>query len=102
PVLVGWVASLGGALLLLPKVLNNTAALRTQMRGIWLYACFVGFFSPLTYILVLYVLIQGAPVCIVAPLRESSMVFGGLVGVWLLRECVSTSVWVVWWLIFGG
>src|SRR5699024_4989875 len=82
PVLVGWVSSLGGTVLLLPKVLKNTAALRTQMRGIWPYACFVGFFSPLTYILVLSVLSQCAPVSIVAPLRESSMVSGSPPGRW--------------------
>ncbi|HLR30547.1 MAG TPA: DMT family transporter [Paenalcaligenes sp.] len=102
PVLVGWVSSLGGTVLLLPKVLKNTAALRTQMRGIWPYACFVGFFSPLTYILVLYVLSQGAPVSIVAPLRESSMVFGALAGVWLFKERVSTLGWVGCALIFTG
>ncbi|HLS16481.1 MAG TPA: DMT family transporter [Paenalcaligenes sp.] len=102
PVLVGWVSSLGGALLLLPKVMTHATELRTQMRGIWPYACFVGFFSPLTYILVLYVLSQGAPVSIVAPLRESSMVFGALAGVWLFKERVSALGWVGCALIFTG
>jgi len=102
PVLVGWVSSLGGALLLLPKVMTHATELRTQMRGIWPYACFVGFFSPLTYILVLYVLSQGAPVSIVAPLRESSMVFGALAGVWLFKDRVSALGWVGCALIFTG
>lgn len=102
PVLVGWVSSLGGALLLLPKVLTNMPSLRSQMRGVWPYACFVGFFSPLTYILVLFVLSKGAPVSIVAPLRESSMVFGALAGVWLFKERVSALGWAGCLLIFAG
>lgn len=45
----------------------------------------IAVFSPLAYILVLTAM-QSAPVALVAPLRESSIVIGSLFAYWLFRE----------------
>ncbi len=42
-------------------------------------------FSPLAYILVLTAMLS-APVALVAPLRESSIVIGSFLAWWLFRE----------------
>jgi uncharacterized membrane protein len=44
--------------------------------------------SPLSYILVLAALSGGAPLSLVAPLREMSMMVGALMGMLILREPV--------------
>src|SRR5690606_899755 len=59
------------------------------MRGHWHLAIAVGALSPLGYILVLYALRNGAPLSLVAPAREMSMMLGTLAGWFLLREKVS-------------
>src|SRR3546814_19387050 len=58
------------------------------MRGHWHLALAVGVLSPLGYILVLYALRNGAPLSLVAPAREMSMMLGTLAGMLLLRETV--------------
>lgn len=47
--------------------------------------------SRLSYILVLVALSNGAPLSLVAPLREMSMMVGALMGMLILREPV--GVW---------
>lgn len=102
PVLVSWVSSLGGTLMLVPSVIAGRKMLFTKMRRVWPYAFFVGVLSPLAYILILYVLRNGAQISIVAPLRESSMVFGTLAGVLLFKEKVSPLGWAGCLLILTG
>ena len=48
----------------------------------------VGLLSPLFYILVLAALTSGAPLSLVAPMREMSMMVGALLGMLILREKV--------------
>ncbi|MGC9449339.1 EamA family transporter [Cereibacter johrii] len=58
------------------------------MRGHWGAAIGVGLLSPLSYILVLAALTDGAPLSLVAPMREMSMMVGALMGMLILREAV--------------
>lgn len=48
----------------------------------------MGLLSPLSYILVLAALTGGAPLSLVAPMREMSMMVGALMGMLILREAV--------------
>ena len=58
------------------------------MRGRWLLAGAVGLLLPLAYILVLTALGMGAPLSVVAPTREMSMMVGALLGMVVLKEAV--------------
>jgi uncharacterized membrane protein len=58
------------------------------MRGHWWRAAGVGVLAPLSYILVLRALTLGAPVSVVAPMREMSMMLGALMGMAFLNERV--------------
>jgi drug/metabolite transporter (DMT)-like permease len=69
-------------------VLRNPGDARERMRGRWPLAVGVGVLSPLSYILVLAALDMGAPLSVVAPAREMSMMVGALFGMVVLREPV--------------
>jgi len=88
PVLVSGGTMAVEALLLTPLVLRSSAsrsdALRVLRRHRW-DALAVAVLSPLSYILILQAL-QLAPVSIVAPAREVSVVLVGLAGWLLFRE----------------
>ena len=58
------------------------------MRGHWGLATAIGVMSPLGYILVLGAMSRGAPLSIVAPMREMSMMVGTLLGMLVLKEVV--------------
>jgi uncharacterized membrane protein len=73
---------------LVPLVLYNPARARMLMQGKWLLALSVGLLAPLSYILVLTALDLGAPLSLVAPAREMSMMVGALFGMLILREPV--------------
>lgn len=94
PVVLDWISSLGGALLLVPRVWIHRTDCRSRMAGYWQLAAFVGFVSPLAYILVLYALQLGAGVSQVAPLREMSMIIATLIGAVWLKEHVVPARWV--------
>jgi drug/metabolite transporter (DMT)-like permease len=70
------------AVLLAPVAIRRWSAVRTIWREHWRDVVVVSVLSPLSYILVLFAM-QLAPVSIVAPAREISVVFVGLAG-WLL------------------
>jgi len=74
--------------LLAPIVLSNPTRAKERMKGRWLLAIAVGVLSPLSYILVLGALDLGAPLSIVAPAREMSMMVGALFGMIILGEPV--------------
>jgi drug/metabolite transporter (DMT)-like permease len=74
--------------LLIPFVARNSTRAHERMQGQWLLAIVVGVLSPLAYILVLTALSMGAPVSVVAPAREMSMMIGALLGMIVLREPV--------------
>jgi drug/metabolite transporter (DMT)-like permease len=88
PVVLDWCANLLRFVLLAPIVLSNPTRAKERMKGRWLLAIAVGVLSPLSYILVLGALDLGAPLSIVAPAREMSMMVGALFGMIILAEPV--------------
>ena len=88
PVMMNWFADALRVLMLLPMVLRNPRHHLAAMRGFWWHALGVGMLSPLSYILVLSALQSGAPLSLVAPMREMSMMVGALLGMVILREVV--------------
>ncbi|MFD1880280.1 EamA family transporter [Paracoccus pacificus] len=88
PVVLDWFSNMLRFFLLLPLVLAAPRRARDLMRGHWWTAAAVGLLSPLSYILVLTALTNGAPLSLVAPMREMSMMVGALMGMLILREPV--------------
>ncbi|RWR10437.1 EamA family transporter [Paenirhodobacter populi] len=88
PVVLDWFSNLLRFFLLLLLVLTNPRRAIESMRGHWWTAIGVGLLSPLSYILVLAALTGGAPLSLVAPMREMSMMVGALMGMLILREKV--------------
>lgn len=88
PVVLDWFSNLLRFFLLLPLVLANPRRAIAAMKGHWWTAVGVGVLSPLSYILVLAALTGGAPLSLVAPMREMSMMVGALMGMLILREAV--------------
>ena len=73
------------AALLAPMAVRRWTDVRATLRGHWREVLIVAVLSPLAYLLILFAL-QLAPVAIVAPAREMSVVFVGLAGWLLFRE----------------
>lgn len=88
PVVLIWFSSVFRILLLAPHVFANRAEVRTRMAGKWWLAVGVGVLAPLGYILILTSLKLGAPLSVVAPMREMSMMLAALLGMTILRERV--------------
>lgn len=86
PVILDWCSNLLRFILLAPLVLRNVGQARERMKGRWHLAVAVGLLSPLSYIFVLIALDMGAPLSVVAPAREMSMMVGALLGMIVLRE----------------
>jgi drug/metabolite transporter (DMT)-like permease len=91
PVVLDWFSNLLRFVLLAPVVLRDPDRARKFMQGRWLLAIGVGLLSPLSYILVLTAFDMGAPLSVVAPTREMSMMIGALFGMVILHEAV--GVW---------
>jgi drug/metabolite transporter (DMT)-like permease len=89
PVVLDWFSNLLRFFMLAPIVLSKPARTTELMKGRWLLAVGVGVLSPLSYILVLTALDLGAPLSLVAPAREMSMMVGAMFGMIILRESVS-------------
>jgi drug/metabolite transporter (DMT)-like permease len=81
PVFYGWVYGLLLALALLPLAPDVRAVWRAQRKTV----LGIGALSPLAYVLVLFALTR-APVSLVAPMRESSVVVGAVLGARVLGE----------------
>lgn len=88
PVVLDWFSNLLRFFLLTPLAIANPPRAIEAMRGYWWIAIGVGMLSPLSYILVLAALTSGAPLSLVAPMREMSMMVGALMGMLVLREKV--------------
>lgn len=88
PVVLDWFSNLLRFFLLLPLIITNPRRAFGTMHGFWWLAIGVGLLSPLSYILVLAALTSGAPLSLVAPMREMSMMVGALMGMVVLREPV--------------
>ena len=95
PVVLDWFGNLIRMIVLFPYVLRNRAESVLRMRGKWGLGVAVGLLSPLSYILVLWALRLGAPLSVVAPAREMSMMVGVMMGMVILREQVG------FWRTFG-
>lgn len=91
PVLLDWCANTLRLILLVKILTGDRRAARAAMRGHWPAAIAVGLLAPLGYILVLTALSAGAPLSLVAPLREMSMMVATLLGMILLREPISPA-----------
>ncbi|GAB3914433.1 membrane protein [Microlunatus endophyticus] len=72
-------------LMLTPRALRRRDQIPTVVRTNAAPILIIAVFSPLAYILVLTAM-QTAPVALVAPLRESSIVVGSLLAWWLFGE----------------
>jgi drug/metabolite transporter (DMT)-like permease len=82
PVGLYWGSVAFQAVLLAPAAVKRRTQVAPTIRKHWLAVLIVGILAPLAYILVL-IAVQFAPVSIVAPAREVSVVIVGLGG-WLL------------------
>lgn len=102
PVVLDWFSNGMRFLLLAPLVIADPRRARAKMRGQWPLAIGVGVLSPLSYILVLAALAQGAPLGLVAPMREMSMMVGALMGMLILREPVGLRKLAGCALLIGG
>ncbi len=89
PVLIDWFSNFLRLFILGPVMLKNPAQMMARMKGYWWLAVGVGVFSPLSYILVLTAVDMGAPLSLVAPAREMSMMIGAIFGMMILREPVN-------------
>lgn len=88
PVLFDWATSAAKTIMMLPHTARHPQRAWEAMKGHWHLAWAIGLLSPLGYILVLYALRDGAPVSLVAPAREMSMLLVTLAGLYILREPV--------------
>ncbi len=91
PVVLDWFSNLVRFFMLVPLVMARRARVMDAMKGKWWLAIGVGLLSPMSYILVLTAVQLGAPLSLVAPAREMSMMVGALFGMFLLREPVSAA-----------
>lgn len=91
PVLFDWAANTLRVGMLSPAVAGDPRGSIAAMRGHWVDAWAVGVLSPLGYILVLAALQWGAPISVVAPTREISMMLVALIGMAVLREPVGRA-----------
>ena len=89
PVVLDWFANVIRFFMLAAIVLPNAALARERMKGHWWLAVGVGLLSPMSYILVLSAIEMGAPLSLVAPAREMSMMVGALFGMLILGERVN-------------
>lgn len=85
PLVYYWGSEVARAALLAPLALRDPAAVRASWRGDRRAVLGVAVLSPLAYILVLSALTI-APVSLVAPAREASIVIGALLGASVLGE----------------
>jgi drug/metabolite transporter (DMT)-like permease len=85
PIVYYWGTNACNALLVTPLALRRREGLRLAWRTSRRAALGVGALSPLAYILVLYALAR-APVSIVAPARETSILIGTILGATVLGE----------------
>ena len=85
PILVDYMGNWVRIALLLPVALRDRAATARLWRGQWRAALVVALCSPVAYVLVLFAM-QQAPLSLVAPAREVSMLFAALIGGHLLGE----------------
>ena len=102
PVVLDWLSNLLRFFLLVPVVMRDWPRAKQRMQGHWWLAVGVGALAPLSYILVLSAIEMGAPLSLVAPAREMSMMVGAMFGMLILRERVTTWRVVGCLILIGG
>jgi drug/metabolite transporter (DMT)-like permease len=102
PVVLDWFGNFQRFFLLAPLVARDPRRALARMRGHWHLAVGVGLLAPLSYILVLGALSLGAPVTIVAPMRERSMMAAALMGMLFLKEQVGPARLLGCAILVGG
>ena len=85
PLVYYWTICLAQALLLAPWVIGRVPGWAALLARSWRVVLGVGVLSPLSYLLVLEAM-RLAPISVVAPARELSMLVAALAGSILLRE----------------
>jgi drug/metabolite transporter (DMT)-like permease len=85
PLLLEYGSSIGRTLILTPTAYRRRREVLYEWRTHRWEAIGIAVLSSLAYILVLTALIP-APVSYIAPAREVSILFGALLGTWLLKE----------------
>jgi drug/metabolite transporter (DMT)-like permease len=85
PIVYYWGTNIANAGVLTPVALRHREELEQAWTVSRARAVGVGLLSPLAYVLILYALAR-APVSYVAPARESSIVVGTLLGIFVLHE----------------
>jgi drug/metabolite transporter (DMT)-like permease len=85
PVLLDWGGAIVRTALLTPLAVSRRSEVRTRWATYWREITAVAALSPFAYILVLIAL-TFTPVSYVAPLRETSILIGALMGTRLLAE----------------
>jgi len=88
-------------LLLMPLALTKRAELRETWKRVRSEIVGIAVLSPLAYLLILWALIA-APVSVVAPAREISIVFGAVLGVRLFGEAAGRRRVAAAVVIFAG
>ncbi len=101
PVALDWLSNLMRFVLLAPIAAREPRPI-AAMQGHWSTAIGVGLLSPLSYILVLVALQDGASLSLVAPMREMSMMVGALLAMLVLKERIGTSRLIGCALVIGG
>lgn len=86
PLLLDWFSNVLRLGMLAPFIARRGRAGFVKFKPYWKLAAAVGLLSPMSYILVLQALSMGAPLSMVAPAREMSMMAGTLLGMVVLRE----------------
>ena len=102
PVVLDWLSNLLRFFLLVPVVMRDWPRAKERMQGHWWLALGVGALAPLSYILVLSAIEMGAPLSLVAPAREMSMMVGAMFGMLILRERVTAWRLVGCLILIGG
>jgi drug/metabolite transporter (DMT)-like permease len=85
PLVYYWAICVAQSLLLAPWIMRAVPAWRSVLAGSWRVVLGVGVLSPVSYLLVLEAM-RLAPVSVVAPARELSMLVAALAGATLLGE----------------
>jgi drug/metabolite transporter (DMT)-like permease len=85
PILLDWLTNLLRVPFLLPGQLRDRAGFVAAWRTQWRYALIGAVLGPMAYVMVLYALTM-APMSLVSPAREVSLLFAALIGGQLLGE----------------
>lgn len=101
PLLLDYMATGGIGILLLPYIFHNREKLAREWRENKANVIGVSALSPISYLIVLYVLIS-SPVYYVAPLREMSILVAAYLGAKLLKEGDIMRRSVAATIMFGG